>query len=335
MLTKKFFKIIIVKKEVEILENNMFSNFIVALSAVIPMFCLMSIGAFVKYQKLLTDEELKHMNRMVFRIFFCCMMFHSIYTTDLSATFRPKLMLFGACGVLAVFFLLMLIVPKIEPENKKRGVIVQAIFRSNFVLMGVPIVANIFGDENIAVSTMMIAVIVPIYNVLAVFALETFRGGNFAIIPILKGVLKNPMIVGAIAGAILLILKIHIPAPILKPIGQISQATTPVALIILGASFKFGSTHEHRKQLFGAIFGRLILVPAIMLTAAIFLGFRGIDFVTLIAIFGTPCAVASFAMAQQMGGDSDLAGNCVVFTSALSCFTIFGWILLFKTLGIF
>ena len=313
----------------------MFSNFIVALSAVVPMFCLMSIGAFVKYQKLLTDEELKHMNRMVFRIFFCCLMFHSIYTTDLAATFRPKLMLFGACGVLTIFFLLMLIVPKIEPENKKRGVIVQAIFRSNFVLMGVPIVANIFGDENIAVSTMMIAVIVPLYNILAVFALETFRGGKFALIPILKGVLKNPMILGAIAGAVLLILKIHVPAPVLKPIGQISSATTPVALIILGASFKFGSTHEHRKQLFLAIFGRLILVPAIMLMAAIFLGFRGIDFVTLIAIFGTPCAVVSFAMAQQMDGDADLAGNCVVFTSALSCFTIFCWILLFKTLGIF
>ena len=306
-----------------------------ALSAVIPLFCLMSIGAFVKYRKWLTDEELNHMNRMVFRVFFCCMMFHSIYTTDLAATFRPKLMLFGACGVLVVFTLAMLIVPRIEPDNRRRGVIVQAIFRSNFVLMGVPIVANIFGDENIAVSTMMIAVIVPIYNVLAVFALETFRGGKFALMPILIGVIKNPMILGAIAGALCLIAGIHIPKPILKPVGQIAAATTPVALIILGASFRFGSTHEHRKQLIGSIFGRLLLVPAVMLTTAIALGFRGIDFVTLIAIFGTPCAVVSFAMAQQMGGDSELAGNCVVFTSALSCFTIFCWILLFKTIGIF
>ena len=317
------------------MDNNLFSNFFVALGAVVPMFCLMSIGAFVKYQKWLSDEELNHMNRMVFRVFFCCMMFHSIYTTDLAATFRPKLMLFGACGVLTIFFLLMLIIPKIEPDNKKRGVMIQAIFRSNFVLMGVPIVANIFGDANIAVSTMMIAVIVPLYNVLAVFDLETFRGGKFALIPILKGVLKNPMILGAIAGATFLILGVHIPAPVLKPIGQISAATTPVALIILGASFKFGSTHEHRPQLLGCIFGRLILVPSLMLTAAVLLGFRGIDFVTLIAIFGTPCAVVSFAMAQQMDGDADLAGNCVVFTSALSCFTIFCWILLFKTLGIF
>lgn len=295
----------------------------------------MAIGAFVKFQNWLTDEELNHMNRMVFRVFFCCMMFHSIYTTDMASTFRPKLMLFGAGGVLIIFSLLMLIVPKIEPENKRRGVMVQAIFRSNFVIMGVPIVANIFGDKNIAVTTMMIAVIIPMYNILAVLALETFRGGKFSLLPILKGVLKNPMILGAIAGAVCLTLGVHIPAPILKPIGQISAATTPVALIILGASFKLGSTHEHRRQLLTCVFGRLILVPSLILSTAIWLGFRGIDFVTLIAIFGTPCAIVSFAMAQQMGGDADLAGNCVVFTSALSCFTIFCWLLFFKTLGIF
>lgn len=314
----------------------MFDNFIVAVSAVVPVFCLMAIGAFVKFQQWLTDEELNHMNRMVFRVFFCCMMFYSIYTTELATSFRPKLILFGACGVLIVFTLLMIFIPRIEPDNRRRGVLVQAIFRSNFVLMGVPIVANIFGDANIAVSTMMIAVIVPIYNILAVFALETFRGGKFLLVPILKGIFKNPMILGAIAGATLLILGVEVPKPILKPIGQISAATTPVALIILGASFKLGSTQEHSNQLIGALFGRLILVPAVMLlTAAYVFDFRGIEFVTLIAIFASPCAVVSFAMAQQMGGDADLAGNCVVFTSALSCFTIFCWILLFKTLGIF
>lgn len=314
----------------------MFDNFIVAVSAVVPMFCLMAIGAFVKFRRWLTEEELNHMNRMVFRVFFFCMLFHSIYTTELAHSFRPKLMLFGAGGVLIIFALLMIFIPRIEPDNRRRGVIVQAIFRSNFVIMGVPIVANIFGEENIAVSTMMIAIIVPMYNILAVFALETFRNGKFALLPMVKDIFKNPMILGGILGATLLILGVEVPEPVLKPIGQISAATTPVALIILGASFKLGSTHAHRKQLLGAIFGRLILVPAVMLTTAAYVfGFTGVEFVTLIAIFASPCAVVSFAMAQQMGGDADLAGNCVVFTSALSCFTMFCWILLFKTLGVF
>lgn len=313
----------------------MASNLLVAIGAVVPMFCLMFIGAMVKRMKLLTEEELVHVNRMVFRIFFFCMMFYNIYTTDIATTFRPRLILFGAGGVLATVLIAGLIICTIEKANKRRGAMIQAIFRSNFVLMGIPLIANIFGDDQLAIPTMMIAIIVPIYNVVSVFLLETFRGGHFYLPGILLGVLKNPMILGAILGAAFLILGIPIPQPVLKPIGQVAAATTPVALIILGASFKGGSFHNHLPQLVGCVLGRLIIVPAILLSLAIFLGFRGIELVTLVAIFATPCAVAGFAMAQQMNSDAELAGNCVVYTSVLSCFTIFGWIFLLKTLGMF
>jgi len=313
----------------------MVSNLLVAIGAVVPMFCLMFIGAMVKRMKLLTDEELVHVNRMVFRIFFFCMMFYNIYTTDIATTFRPNLILFGAGGVLATALIAGIIVCAIEPLNKRRGAMIQATFRSNFVLMGIPLIANIFGDDQLAIPTMMIAIIVPIYNIVSVFILETFRGGHFYLPGILLGVLKNPMILGAILGAAFLFLGIPIPKPVLKPIGQVAAATTPVALIILGASFKGGSFHNHLPQLVGCVLARLIIVPTIMLGLAIFLGFRGIELVTLVAIFATPCAVAGFAMAQQMNSDAELAGNCVVYTSALSCFTIFGWIFLLKTLGMF
>ena len=143
------------------------------------------------------------------------------------------------------------------------------------------------------------------------------------------------MILGAICGTIFLVLGIPLPKVILKPVSQLAAATTPMALIILGASFKAGSYHEHLPQLVGCVLGRLIIVPTIMLSLAIFVGFRGVELVTLMAIFATPCAVAGYAMAQQMGSDADLAGNCVVYTTVLSCFTIFGWVFVLKTLGLF
>ena len=313
----------------------MYDNFIVAVSAVIPLFCLMGIGVLVKRLRLLNEEELKHVNRMVFDVFFFCMMFYNIYTTELATTFRPQLMLFGAGGVLTVFALAMLTIPRLESADKRRGAMVQAIFRSNFVLIGIPLVDNIFGSAAVAIPTMMIAVIVPIYNVLAVFCLETFRGGKFNLPKIILGVLKNPMIMGALMGLFLLLLGVPVPEPVLKPIRQIAAATTPVALIILGASFKAGTFHEHLSQLITCVCSRLIVVPAVMISLAVYFGFRGIDLVTIVAIFATPCAVASFAMAQQMNSDADLAGNCVVYTSALSCFSIFGWVLLLKTLALF
>lgn len=313
----------------------MVSNLIVAICAVIPLFFLMLVGFAVKKMRLLTELELAHVNRMVFKIFFFFMMFYNIYTTDLAETFRPHLMLFGAVGVLASALIGGIIICLIEKSNKRRGAMIQAIFRSNFVIMGIPIISNIFGDDQLAIPTMMIAIIVPIYNIVSVFILETFRGGHFYLPTILLGVLKNPMILGAIFGTLFLVLGIPLPKVILKPISQLAAATTPMALIVLGASFKAGSYHEHLPQPIGCILGRLIIVPTIMLSLAIFLGFRGIELVTLMAIFATPCAVAGYAMAQQMGSDADLAGNCVVYTTGLSCFTIFGWVFVLKTLGMF
>lgn len=310
-------------------------NLVVAVEAVIPMFCLMFIGVLVHKYQLLSDLELVHLNRMVFRVFFSVMMFYNLYTTNLGTTFRPRLMLFAVGALAVVYVVSFAFVWLTEKQDRRRGAMIQAIYRSNFVLMGIPLVANIFGDENIAVTTMMIAVIVPIYNVLGVFTLETFRGGKFNLGHILLGVLKNPMILGALTGAAFLLLGIPIPKPVLKPLAQITAATTPLALIVLGASFRLGSTKEHLHQLVACVAARLFIIPAVVLSIAVWLGFRGIEFVTLISIFCTPCAVAGYAMAQQMDSDADLAGNCVVFTSGLSCVTIFCWILLFKGMGAF
>ena len=311
-----------------------FSNLVVAFQAVVPMFCLMFIGVLIKVFDFLNPAELKRVNRTVFTIFFSIMMFYNLYTTNLGETFRPRLIVFALGALATVYVLAFAVVCLTEKSPKRRGAMIQAIYRSNFVLMGLPLAANLFGDSEIAVTTMMVAIVVPIYNALAVITLEIFRGGRLNLPHLVLDVLKNPMILGALVGAVFFALGIPVPKPILRPLAQIAAATTPIALIILGASFRLGSTKEHLKQLIACVFSRLILIPGVVLNVAAQMGFRGMEFATLISIFATPCAVAGFVMAQQMESDADLAGNCVVFTSALSCVTIFFWIVLFKEMGV-
>ena len=136
----------------------MLSNFFVALGGVVPLFCLMAVGLFVKHSRLLTEEELRHVNSMVFRVFFFFMMFYNIYISDPQTAFQPMLMIFGAGGVLLTALVFGAIVCMIEKDNARRGPMIQASFRGNYVLMGIPLVGNIFGDEAIAIPTMMIAV---------------------------------------------------------------------------------------------------------------------------------------------------------------------------------
>ena len=65
------------------------------------------------------------------------------------------------------------------------------------------------------------------------------------------------------------------------------------------------------------------------------LGVRGPELASLMVVFGAPTAVNSFTMAQQMGGDEELAGQQVVFSSALSTITVFLFVFAAKSFNLF
>lgn len=309
-------------------------NFIVAINAVIPMFFFIVVGLIIKYTHLMSDDDVKHFNKMLFRIFFFAMLFYTTYTMDVSQTFRPRLIIYGMVALIILYLVDFVLVCLFEKQPHRRGAMIQAIYRSNFVFMGIPMVSNLYGTEQISVTTMMIAVIVPMYNLLGVFTLELFRGGKINPASVFKNILTNPMIMGTIFGAVFLFSGIKIPHALLKPIGEISNATSMLALVVLGASFHISSTKEHMPQLISVIVSRLLIAPMLILGIAIlYFNFRNIELMTLVAINCSPSAVASFTMAQQMGSDADLAGNAVVFTTAFSAITICLWIFFFKSMG--
>lgn len=313
----------------------MLSNFVVSLEAVLPMFIMLAVGMGVKRFRLLTETELRHLNKMIFVVFFPPMMFTNLYGTDIEEAVDWRLMIFGIASVAVIYGVSTLAVLHMEKDPRSRGAMIQAIYRSNFVIMGIPIAVNMYGHGNLAVTAMMVAVIVPIYNVLAVVTLEVFRGGTLDFAGILKKVLTNPLILGAAAGLLSVLTGLKLPAVLEDVVGDMASVATPLALVILGASIDFKSIRKCGRNLVACVAARLIIVPAIGLTAAALLGFRDIAFVTLIAMFAAPTAVSSFTMAQSMDSDGQLAGNCVIFSTAFACFTMFLWIFLFKNLGMF
>ena len=79
----------------------------------------------------------------------------------------------------------------------------------------------------------------------------------------------------------------------------------------------------------------LVIVPMIGLPIAAMMGFRDVEFVTLLIMMASPTAVSSFPMAVAMDSDGEIAGSAVMISTPLSCITLFLWLLIFKTLGIY
>lgn len=308
-------------------------NLIISFNVVLPLFLCMALGYFLKWVKLYDDATLKTINKLVFKVFLPIYLFRSVYHTDLSAAFNGKLILFAVIAIVAWFAILMLVIPCVEKDNAKRGVMVQAMFRSNFVLYGLPVAVSLCGEENIGATSLLIGIVVPVFNVLAVITLETFRGGKPSVKKMAKGIATNPLIIASVIGIACYLLKVKLPSAVDKTVTDLGRVATPLALVALGGEFKFHKVKGNLKQLIIAVCGKLVISPLAIVAAGIILGFRDEMLVPILLMSGAPAAVSSYTMAQQMGGDGELAGEIVVFTTGLSILTIFLWVFGLKQLG--
>lgn len=310
-------------------------NLMISANAVLPMCLVMALGYGTRRLGWLRREEISTINKIAFRIFLPCLLYYNIYCSDLSGSFDPLLMTYAVGGVLLTFGLALGYTLLTEKLPERRGVLIQGMFRSNYVIMGIPVATALLGADQLGTVSILIAIIVPLFNMLAVVVLEVFRGQKPKPLHILGQIAKNPLVIGSVLGILTLVAGIRLPHILEQTIQSVSAIASPLQLFLLGAFFQFSGLKTYRRELVTVSIAKLIVSPGLFLGLGALLGFRGVAFVSLIGIFASPTAVNSFTMAQQMGGDAELAGDIVVTTSAASILTMFLWIFLFKSLGIF
>ncbi len=310
-------------------------NLMISANAVLPMCLVMALGYGTRRLGWIRREEISTINKIAFRIFLPCLLYYNVYCSDLSGSFDPLLMAYAVGGVLLTFGLSLGYTLLTEKLPERRGVMIQGMFRSNYVIMGIPVATALLGADQLGTVSILIAVVVPLFNMLSVVVLEVFRGQKPKPLHILGQIAKNPLVIGSVLGILTLAAGIRLPHILEQTIQNISAIASPLQLFLLGAFFQFSGLKTYRRELVTVSAAKLIVAPGLFLGLGALLGFRGVAFVSLIGVFASPTAVNSFTMAQQMGGDAELAGDIVVTTSAVSILTMFLWIFLFKSLGVF
>ena len=310
-------------------------NLMISANAVLPMCLVMALGYGTRRLGWIRREEISAINKIAFRIFLPCLLYYNVYCSDLSGSFDPLLMAYAVGGVLLTFGLSLGYTLLTEKLPERRGVMIQGMFRSNYVIMGIPVATALLGADQLGTVSILIAVVVPLFNMLSVVVLEVFRGQKPKPLHILGQIAKNPLVIGSVLGILTLAAGIRLPHILEQTIQNISAIASPLQLFLLGAFFQFSGLKTYRRELMTVSAAKLIVAPGLFLGLGALLGFRGVAFVSLFGVFASPTAVNSFTMAQQMGGDAELAGDIVVTTSAVSIPTMFLWIFLFKSLGVF
>ena len=309
-------------------------NLLFSFNTVFPLFALIIIGMILKKINILDDHYVVVANRLVYKLTLPAMVFNNIYSNRNDASSAIPALIYIFVMLTVVYLVNTYFVLRRAPLNKK-GVLIQNSIHSNSILLGLPLVTNMFGNEGAAMMSMLLPATTPYYNSMAVISHALASVNQKASVKnILKGLASNLIIHAALLGVVFNWLNLYLPKPIETVVTDLSRMATPLALIALGASFKVASLHSNAKYLFLGSLVRLIIVPIILVSFAVLLGFRGIELAVMMVFFAGPIAVSSFSQTQEGGGDTQFTAQLIVITTLLSAITLFSFIFVLRSFNL-
>ena len=314
------------------------ADLIFSANVVVPIFLLIILGYFLTRIKLWDGHFLKVANEVCFKCLLPVLLFYNVATANIFEVFNLKLIVYVCLCACLLCGSLFLIVPIFVKDKKRIGVMIQGTFRSNFLLFGVPLGLSIGGNEGAVLAAVVASFYVPVINMLSVISLYAFsEAENKNIKSALLGIVKNPLIIGGVSGLIFSLIRnsigFEMPAILDTTLFNIKSAATPVAFLILGGDLKFGNMLRNVKFSALSVLGKTIIIPALMLTISSLLGFGKLEMAILVAVFATPNAVSSYAMARNYEADYELAGEIITLGTLLSVVTMFIFITMAKSFG--
>ncbi len=314
----------------------MIDNILFTANIVAPVFLIIAIGYASKKMKIINENFVDITSKFVFSVSLPALVFMQIAEMDLSKAVNFPQIIFIYTGTISTFILIWLLSIPFIKDGKDRSVFIQGAFRSNFAIVGFAIISNLFGTAALGKAAIILAFILPLYNVLAVIVLTIplRNTDKLSFYSIIKEILFNPLIVAVLAGLPFSYFAIKLPSLIITTGNFLSDLALPLALIGIGGSLNLEQIKKASALAFTSSVIKLIFIPLILTSAAYLSGYRGIDLGIMFILFACPTAIVSFIMAEAMGANSKLAGNIILVSTLASVFTIAIGILILKTTGL-
>lgn len=319
------------------MQNLYLETLLFTANTVMPIFLLVILGVVLKHYGMINDNFVKVSSTVVFNIALPALLFTNISTMDFRDVVNFTQISYIYVVTVALFIVVWWAAGWFIPNDKDKGVFVQTSLRSNVGVMGLAIVKNLFGDPGVAKAAMILALIIPLYNILSVLTLAIPArhekslswkqlGGQIA---------RNPLILGVVAALPVSYFALPIPAMMMQTSDYLSSLTMPLALLGIGGALNLNKIRSSIKLLFSSALIKLVLAPLALALGAYWTGFSGQDIAIIFVLFACPTAVASYVMVEAMGYNSTLAGNIILITTIGSMLTLSTGIFMLKMLGVF
>ncbi|OQX33321.1 MAG: hypothetical protein B0D91_14685 [Oceanospirillales bacterium LUC14_002_19_P2] len=293
----------------------------------LPIFVMMFLGLVLRRFQIIDDPFMDTASRLVVNFGLPAVLFLGTVRMDLGLALDRQLIAFTVAMTIASVGILWLLAGRIASVALDRGVFVQGAFRGNLAITGLALVANMYGQEGVSIASLLMAFLVPLYNVLSVLVLVGAQRGHedepsLQWTRLARNLFGNPLIVAIAVGLVINRLALPLPSVLVRVGEYFSSITLPLALLCIGGTLSLRALREASCLSLWATVAKVLILPALMVVGAIWLGYRGTLLGVVFLLSASPTAVASYVMARSMGGNAQLAASIVVLTTLMSMVTV-------------
>lgn len=187
--------------------------------------------------------------------------------------------------------------------------------------VGLAVVLAVFHTEGGTMAALVMAIMIPLINVLCVLTLSTHANGSATVSGVLGGLMTNPLILGCLVGIGLNLSGIGLPWGSAAVLEILARAALPIGLLAVGAGLRLEGLA--RPGLLVAVSGlKLLALPALAALLCQLFQPGTLETAILITFAALPGASTAYILARQMGGDAPLIAAIITVETALAMITL-------------
>ena len=290
-----------------------------------PVFFVLLLGYLAKKRGYIDNNFVDKGTWIVFYLALPFKLFYDIKNARI-VSLHPKYVAYILLGVIFVIFISIIIAKALRIKDKKKlSAFVHCAYRSNFVYVGFPILDIIYnGAPSMEHMIVIIAFGLTLYNISAIILLTYYSEAEdkrISFVDIFIKILKNPMIAGVVVGAIFNFLQLPVYQGVDKAIEMVAKISTPMSLILIGASLNFESSKSDFKLMFISAFIKTVIAPTLLIPIGVKLGFTNMELGIAYVFWATPCAANCFIFTKQMKSDYEFASKVITLSFIMSIIT--------------
>ncbi len=286
-------------------------------NSLFPVFLLITLGFGLKRTEFLSAPFWQGLEKLTYWILLPGLFFQNLATAKVGDLPFARIVGVATLALTALALLLWLVRPLFGWSGPAFTSVLQGGIRFNS-FVGLAVMLQLFGAPGLLLTTVIVAVSVPLVNVYCILALARYGHGTSSAAGIARSIATNPLIIGCVAGVLFNLTGWTLPAALETTLKAGSQTALVTGILTVGASLEFRDAHAQTGPVLFACIAKFILLPLITAGFCVLFDVHGATAAGIIFFAALPTATSSYILARQLGGDAALMSSIVTAETVLA-----------------